>query len=450
MASITADFTGVLPQWLQTTQPMITSSFLDSTGLGWTSEVTTGGSTTVITDVTRLKMPYTNNRNWVGSYVRMISGTVLNIGALRQVQSYDPAAGTVTVSPALPASTTAGDDYEMWNTAIFPATVCSMLDRLVSQYGLGLPTYSVLSEVADFDMEQSGTSAWTSTNATIAKVPWAASKQGIAGKQALSVTTTSANGYATCANPIGVKGGNTLILSALFTPDDPSVTTTGVLQLINSSTGALIDSITTTSKSSVRLMKPIANGSLVSTLVNIRFGQQENGTVGHWDDIVLLDAEAMDAPLPYWMGTESAFKDVYYWRPPTSGPGTDEYDPALIGYIAQGWRPLTDMFSNGGQLRIRGNSVAQTMMFVQGVRFETPWGSTITDTKRIDIPWATALLAKSYYQRLKGQTILSTEQSKDVVFQYNLWDEEYKEHDRRVRSFGRTQQSPTITWANVV
>ena len=449
MASITADFSGVTPQWMQTTQPMITSSFLDTTGLGWTSEVTTGGSTTVITDVTRLKMPYANSRNWVGSCVRMISGTSSNIGLIRQVQSYDPAAGTVTVSPALAAATTAGDDYEMWNTAVFPQTVCSMLDRLVSQYGLGLPTYSVLSEVADFDMEQSGTSAWTSSNATIAKVPWAVTKQGIAGKQAMSVTTTSANGYATCANPLGVKGGNTLILSALFTPDDPSVTTTGVLQLIDVSDGSVIDSITTTSKSSVRLMKPVPNGSQSSTLVNIRFGQQQSGTVGHWDDIVLMDAEAMDVSLPYWMGTESAFKEVYYWRPPTSGPGTDEYDPALIGYAAQGWRPLTDMFSNGGQLKLRGNSVAQTMMFVQGVRFETAWGTTITDTKRIDVPWATAALALNYYQRLKGQTILDKAQDQSLVALINWWQKEYDEHDRRVRSFARTQQSPTITWARI-
>ena len=158
-------------------------------------------------------------------------------------------------------------------------------------------------------MEQSGTSAWTSSNATIAKVPWAVTKQGIAGKQAMSVTTTSANGYATCANPLGVKGGNTLILSALFTPDDPSVTTTGVLQLIDVSDGSVIDSITTTSKSSVRLMKPVPNGSQSSTLVNIRFGQQQSGTVGHWDDIVLMDATnvatVLDNPALLAMGGSS-------------------------------------------------------------------------------------------------------------------------------------------------
>jgi hypothetical protein len=449
MASITADYTGVLPQWMQTTQPMITTSFLEATGLGWSSYVTTGGSTTVITDVNRLLMPYASDRSWRGSYVRMTGGTSANLGAIRQVQGYNQTTGAVTVSPALPAAAAANDTYEMWSTPVFPQTVCNLLDRLVGQYGLGLPTYSVLSEVPDFDMEQSGTSAWTSTNATIAKVPWAASKRGIAGKQAMSVTTTSANGYATCANPIGVKGGTSLILSALFTSDDPSVTVTGFLQLIDATDGSLIDEITTTSKSSVRLMKPIANGSQTSTLVNIRFGQEENGTVGHWDDISLLDAEAMDVPLPYWMGTESAFKEVYFWMPPTSGPGTDEYDPALIGHPAQGWRPFTDMISNGGQLRLRGNSVAQTLMFVQGVRFESPWGTSITDTKRIDIQWATAALAFGYYRLLKGMTILDTQQSKDLTYQIGVWEDQYKEHDRRVRSFARTQESPTITWARI-
>ncbi len=47
MASVTVDWTGVVPQMLQTTQPMIVKAFLDDTGQGFVS-TTTGASATVI------------------------------------------------------------------------------------------------------------------------------------------------------------------------------------------------------------------------------------------------------------------------------------------------------------------------------------------------------------------------------------------------------------------
>ena len=447
MASVTPSFAGVTPQWLQTTQPMITSSFLDTTGLGWTGTITTGGSKTVITDVDRFQMPYSSDRLWRGSYIRMISGTASNLGEVRQIQSYDPNSGFVSVSPGFTANTTAGDTYEMWNTPIFPKTVCSMLDRLISQSGLGLPTYSMLSEVPDFDMEQGGTAAWTSTNATIAKVPWAAAERGIAGKQALGVTTTSAGGYAQNAYPIGVKGGNTFWMSALFTPDDPSVTNTGFMEIVDAVTGQLVDSFETHSKASVRLWKPIANSSQNVRSVNIRFGSLESGVTGHWDDIVLLDAMTRDVPLPYWCGTESNFKEVFQWVPAVSGPGEEDYDPGLTGRPAMGWRPLTDAFSNGGQLRLRGQSPAPNMLYIYGVRQETAWGTDILATKRIDVPWATAALALSYWQRMKGQTILDKAQADLIAGYINWWHGEFMENDNRVRSFGRTQESPIMSWS---
>jgi len=178
-------------------------------------------------------------------------------------------------------------------------------------------------------------------------------------------------------------------------------------------------------------------------------GSRENGVVGHWDDIVLIDAEALDQPLPYWVGNESNWKEAYVWRPVVSGTGQEDFDPALIGYPAIGWRPLTDVFSNGGQLRLRGQSVAQNMMYIYGVRQETAWGSDILATKRIDVPWATAALALAYYQRIKGQTVLDKNQDAAIVAQINWWRNEYNENDRRVRSFGRTQESPVTSWVYV-
>lgn len=444
MASVTADWpTGITPQWMQTTQPQITTAFLEMTGLGWASTVTTGGANTSFIDLS-LNDSYTSDREWIGFWVRFTGGTAQNLGAIRQIQSYDPDTGTLAFDPALTANVTTGDTYEVWGTTVRPKTVLNILDRLTSTFGLALTTYSMISEVPDFDMEQSGTAAWAATNATMTKVSWTG-KTGISGKQAMSVLTTSANGYVQTAEPIRIRGGSSLSISALFTPDDPTVTTTGFLSIYDAISGALVQNITTTSKTTTRLWRSAGVGSTDTTLIHVRYGQQENGVEARWDDIVVQDLQSNDQPLPYWMGTESAFKEAYLWRPTSSGPGFEEYDPALTGPVARGWRPVTDQFSNGGRLRLRGPGAMSLPMFVQGVRFDSPWAS-LTEAKPIDQLWAATCLAMNYYQRLKGQFTGNKEMAGEMLNQYQMWQEEFQKHDRRVRSMARTTQSPIASW----
>lgn len=445
MATVAADWVGVHPQWQRTTQPQITTAFLEETGLGWASECTSAGSTTTLVDA-QLANAYTNNREWKGFWIRMVSGTALNLGAIRQVQSYTPASGTLTVSPVLPAATADGDQYEIWGTTMEPFVVLNMLNRVTSTYGLGLQTYSVLSEVPDFDMEQPGTTAWTSNNATLTKVEWDGIP-GVWGKRAMDVLTTSAGGYAQ-STAIRMRGGNSLCFSAVFTPTDPTVTNTGFIQLVDAVTGALIQQYTTTSKSPTRLWQAVGNGSVNTNLVYIRFGSLEDGVTGRWDDIVLQDMQARDIALPWWMGNESAFKTAFIWQPAQSGPSYQEYDPQLVGKEAQGWRPFTDMFTNGGQLRLKGDSFPIQMVYVAGVRFEEPW-ATLTETKHIDLQWAAACLAVNYYRRLNGQFVGNEAKAKEILRALSIWQEQFKFHDDRVRSQARTAESPVVRWTRI-
>lgn len=443
MSAVTADWTGVTPQWMQTTQPQVTSAFLNMTGLGWSGSCTSNGSTTTIVD-TSLANAYSSDRNWRGGWIRMIGGTAQNLGAIRQIQSYTPATGTLTFSPALATGTLTSDSYEVWMTTMEPRVVLNMLDRITSNYGLGLQTYSLLSEVPDGDMEQSGTTAYAAVNATIAKVTDYL-KPGINGKRALEVTTTSAGGYAELAAPLRINLASSLTLSAMFTPSDPAVTNTGFLQVVDVESGAILQTITTTSKTTTRLWQEFGYGNASVRLIQIRMGSSENSVTGRWDDLVVSDNQSWIQPLPFWMGTDSAFKEAYYWEPYSSGPGSQEYDPGLRGPIAKGWRPKHDAFSGGGRMAIEGNGPPGRMMFVQGVRFESPWETT-TETKRIDLQWAASALAVQYYTRLRGQLV----GNKEIVAQTDAvlgdWQREYKRHDNRVMSQLRTSASPVATW----
>ena len=56
-------------------------------------------------------------------------------------------------------------------------------------------------------------------------------------------------------------------------------------------------------------------------------------------------------------------------------------------------------------------------------------------------------LALAYWQRMKGQTILDKAQAELIAGYINWWQGEFMENDRRVRSFGRTQESPIMSWS---
>jgi len=444
MSAVTADWTGVTPQWMQTTQPQITSAFLNMTGLGWSGTCTSTGSTGTIID-TGILNPYTSDREWKGTWVRMTGGTSNNLGQIRQVQHYEPTTGALTVLPVLPSATAANDTYELWSTTMRPQVVLNMLDRVTSNYGLGLQTYSLLSEIPDGDMEQTGTTAYAGVNATIAKVTDYL-KPGINGKRALEVTTTSAGGYAELAEPLRIRRSSSLTMSAMFTPEDPSVDNTGTFQVINALTGEVLRTLTTTSKTTTRLWQQFGYGNSNANLIQIRVGSEESGVTGRWDDLVISDNQSFLQPLPYWMGTDSAFKEAYYWTPTNSGPGQNEYDPSLAGRRkAVGWRPRGDHFSGGGRMYIEGNAPATTMLLVSGVRFETAWES-LTETKRIDLQWAAACLAVNYYTRLRGQFAGSKAKTDEISGFLDYWEREFRDHDNRVRSQMRTDASPVATW----
>ena len=443
MAGITPDYSDAPAQANRTTQPMIIQRFLEDTGLGWVG-VTTGTSDVNITDATMLDNDIGDDQELRGSWVRMCSGTSANLGRIRAIQSQDPAAGTFTFAPALPAPTTSGDRYEVWRTPMRPTTVLNTLDRLTSQFGLFLPSRTFLSEIPDYDMEQTGTAAWAATNATLAKVT---TGPGVNGKQALSVLTTAANGYAACSRTFGVDPGIPVWVSVQFTPADRTVANTGVIQLVDAATGTVLDSVTTTAKRTVRLKK-LMSIPATTNVVNLRVGSQENDVTGIWDELVFLDANASDVPLPWWMTTEASLKEVRQWAPISSGAGGYEYDPAFLGDPAEEWLPDTDGFTNGGQLRLRSNRALSELLWVQGPRIETAWAS-LTETKNYDTAWAAAGLALNVYQLIVGQYAGTGVERDRLMERTAYWQDQWNQHTKRVLSRRRNTQSGPTEWVYI-
>ncbi len=444
MSSVTVEWTGAVPQALQTTQPAIIEQFLLETGFGRVSTATALGSTTTLVDTNVLVEPVASNQKFRGGYIRMVGGTALNLGLIRQLSDYNQTTGTLTFAPALPAAVAASDEYELWMCPIRPDVVLSILDRLTMDFGYFLPSSSFLSEIVDYDMEQAGTTAWSAVTSIIGKAGFSTLKKGVLGKQALIVTTTSPGGYATSAAEYGVIGGRAFWVSVQFTPLSTSASTTGFCTLWDVGNGVALDTIRTTSKSTTRLWKQISTNP-TSTRVNIRMGQDENGVTGIWDEVVLLDCQSQSLPLPYWMTSPGSFKEARIWRPWGNGTGMQEYDPDIVGDKTDRWQPDFDGFTNGGQGRLKGPAFTDQIPFVRGVRSETAW-SSLTEVKHYDLAWAAAGLSMKVYQRILGQFVGTALDREPLERQYNYWQDQWKQHSSRVMQRVRDMDGGPTEW----
>lgn len=444
MALLTPDWTGVVPQVEAVTRPQILARFLEQSGLGRIGECTGAGTPTTVVD-SNWANAIGDDRWPRGAWIRMTGGTANNIGAIRPITGpLTIASGTFPVQ-TLPAATADGDTYEIWMTRTHPSATLRELDRILTQADITNPCATFLSEVPDSDMEQLLTAAWASSNANLAKLDWAVGVEGVSGKRALSVATTSANGYATSQRGYGVAPGSQLHVGAQFTPADPSVTNTAFLQLWDVQNNVLIDEITSTSKATVRLWKAMAVPANCG-FVNIRMGSQESGVTGVWDEVQVLDTQANDLPLPWWVrGWEQVLK-VSRWIPLNSNTASNEYDPMPVGEEIFGCTPLPEGFGSGQQ-RVLSPANSWHPTFITGLRDETAYASD-TEAKRVDIAWISAVLCMRIQQTILGAMQGNVADRKPIEAQVNYWEEQANNHARRVATRGRTLQQPTV-WGRI-
>ena len=435
MALVT--ITATTPSVELLTRPQIIARYLRETHFGQTGTATATGATAAqLIDTTRLLSSAYQSES-VRGWVR-IATTVDHAapeGEIRAINlaGYDPSQGFLDVVPSFSAVVDSGDTYEI-HYIIHPQDILDHIDTIATQ-DFYLPTWSVLSEVDDFDMEQSATTAWTGVNATMAK---RTTEPAMTGKRWLRVTNTSANGYVKPATTIKVDGGSSYSISALALPAGASYD--AVLTCYDETNSATIKEWTYSGQTRVRFQENIVFPSTTAE-ISLRLGGTSATNICDWDDVSLLNISSKDVPLPWWVRDAAQWKATFLWRPSPisqSGGASHQYSPELDGRRTLEWEPRDSAFG-GGQMRLasRVNSVTR-LMYGYGKRNEEAYSSD-TESKHIDANYMNAALLNKIYSSLGGMPSSGTFNTAWIKIQTAKWESEY-----RKESYRQTQRVESV------
>lgn len=380
------------------TRQQLMSELGHITGLCQFGTATAGGIDNLI-DTTQLQSAQFSPSEWTGAWIR-ISYNASGVGTaperdIRSVYEYQPELGKILVATAFSSGIGVGDTYELWK--INPSIVLDIIDRAL-QNDLYVPCWSMLSEIDDFDMEASGTAAWTGANSTLAKVSTGV-RLSNSGRQWLTVLATAASGYAK-SGILDVVPNQSYIASALCRAEAAS--TTASLQIWDETNNALIKSITSQLQTPNRLYTTFA-APATCYQVTYRPTTVESGKTTDWGDVVNLNSAAPDVPLPWWMKRRGQVEGIFQWMPRQGI--TQSYDPALTGEVDTRWDIYRNYNGNGFRATARiGGTILP--LFILGRRNETAYANDTVDKKMIDIPTFLACIAFKLY-KLHSQPIVT-------------------------------------------
>jgi hypothetical protein len=276
----------------------------------YASGTASGGSTTTIADDDNVSFAGNSSTPspdlWEDAWVYPTSGT--ESGNTRRVTStgFAPASGTLTVTPAWASGPSAGHTFEVYGH-LQPEVMHDCINRTLRR--IHHPHLFPLTLVTDGDMEASGTSSWTASNSSLAKNTTAANILSGGGAQALSVTTTSANGYgASAAIPVEEEAG--YFVRASFR--DVAAGTTPKLVVYDATNSAEINSETwvTGGNGAIEISFDTPDACRA---INLRLQVVENSKVVYWDNVVLLENGRSIYPLPSSiLNPEAEIIEVYH------------------------------------------------------------------------------------------------------------------------------------------
>jgi plastocyanin len=181
-----------------TTRRAIRQRLLQESPIGGFNSTSTGGTATTVVDTARLQNTGADSRSWLNMFLYR-PAAVAAADSVRTITSHTGSSGTLTHQGANYTNSPTTEIYEVFK-GIHPDDLNSAISRAIER--LWYETWTPLSLVDDFDMEESGTTQWAVTNATRTKV----TTTGYYQDQALQVTCTSANGFAQ-SNSIPAKPG---------------------------------------------------------------------------------------------------------------------------------------------------------------------------------------------------------------------------------------------------
>jgi hypothetical protein len=409
--------------------------FLRETGLG-DYGTATGGSTSTLIDTTLLQSTEYPENYRKGEWLRISfdagAAGAAPQGEIRSVTKDEPEQGKLTVGTPFSAAPASGDKYQTFRQ-LHPQRLLDFIDQILTN-DLWLPAWQLLTEVPDGDMEQSNTTDWVGTNATVTK---ATAEPALNGSRWLSVATTSANGYAE-SGTIRVIPGKTYHLSALVRTSAAS--TTAELIAYDKTNSAAITSKTSVLQNTARLWFKFA-APATCYQVSVRLANQENSKTSLWDDVVCFREGTKDIALPWWVKNEDQVKGVFRLRPETVG--TNLWDSALTGIIDGNRWTFQDNAQGRGQLRlVAQQGTINEPLYIYGTRNEPAFTDENTDTRRIDGNWMQACLAYRVFAALMSSPNSGLLDMGWIKEQAIRWESEWvKENKKQIVRLEKSQQA---------
>ena len=299
------------------------------------------GSTTTIVDVSGDSPldALDASQLYQNAWVRIESdsaATPLNVGEVRRISDYAESIATLTLNRALSNATTTTQQYGVY-FAIPPTRfgVFKGIDEYINETlsVLRHESMMLLTLAVDGDMETSGISAWTASDATLSKVTSAANVQ--LGKQALRVQNSAANGYARPALINVVESQNFAIVA-----DVRVASGTAKLLLYDETNGAEIQSVECEERQSrwLRFQGTIPTDCMQ---VSVRLIGKEATADIYWDNVSVRDIAASRIDLPSNITSPGDILEVEVWSGGTTYLDSYATD-GRMSHVVPWWEVIED------------------------------------------------------------------------------------------------------------
>lgn len=426
---VTSTYT--LPTIERLNKTSVIKRFLRESGLGFYGTAT-GGGTTSIVDTVRMANGGLNDdfaEGW--AYILKDAGgsAAAPEGEIQPLSAFVASTGTATIGTVTAAVAT-GDEYAIF-TVIHPQEVLDHLTELLTSE-IYIPCWTVLTNIPDGDMEQSNTTDWANSNATLAK---ATAEPAMSGARYLSVTAGAANAYATPAANISVLPNKKYHLSALVRTDAATSATLSAYDITNS---ASIDSVTYAGTGTQRLWMEFTTPAGCYN-IKPRLTTVTDTKITYWDDVVLYGLDDVELPGPWWAKDSDQIKGVFQMRPFSTG--TNTWDATLRGERDTRWDFRDDSFGRGQLTFVSRYGTANSWpVYVKGTRNETAFSNNNSDYKHLDPNLINAGLCFKAFSALSSYRNAGSTNMEWIRERRAFWEGEWKRlrRDHALRLEGET------------
>jgi len=301
--------------------------------------------------------------------------------------------------------------------------VLDFIDDVLTQE-LWLPTTTALSELPDYDMENSGITHWgTATNVTASKV---STEPSMMGKRWMSIATTAANGYLP-TKTITVEPSTTYYVGALVRAS--AAATTAALVVYDETNSAAITpnsgALTSTRQYTHRLWGVFTTPSTCNQ-ITIRLSNQENSVTSLWDEVVLYAIGDRDIALPSWVRNRDQVLGVF--ESASQHIDTNLQQGTYRGWRTGEWEINPSPVGTSGQLRLvsRYSKLGQNPLYIYATRNEEAYSNNNSDTKHILRKFMLAAVAFKIFDRLSAHPLSGTVDQNWIIAQREKYMREYR------------------------